>query len=81
MATFETKPNTGTLWVNDRKQNEKQPDRTGTALIGGQWYYVSGWIKDGKNGKFLSLAFKPKDEEAKRPQPARSESADMDVPF
>ena len=87
--SYEQKDNSGSIFVNERKQNDKQPDRTGTAMIDGKEYYVSGWLKNGKRGPWLSLAFKPK-EEARAPRreaaPAAtaerwSDTLDDDLPF
>ena len=91
---YEQRDNSGTIFVNDRKETEKHPDRTGTAMIDGQMYYVSGWIKSGPKGKFLSLAFKRKDG-LKNPDPmprqqsiserampkARNSDMDDEIPF
>ena len=68
---YEQRDNSGTIFVNDRKETEKHPDRTGTAMIDGVMYYVSGWIKSGAKGQFLSLAFKRKEEQ---PQAAPQQS-------
>lgn len=67
---FEQKDMTGVMFKNDRKENPNHPDRKGSALIGGKEYWVAGWLKDGKNGQFLSLAFTLKD--AKTTQPERT---------
>lgn len=70
---YEQRDNSGTIFVNDRKDSEKHPDRTGTAMIDGVMYYVSGWIKQGSKGQFLSLAFKRKEQD--QPQQSISQRA------
>lgn len=59
---YEQKDNSGSLFRNDKQGVETRPDRTGSALIDGVEYWVSGWLKEGKSGQFLSLAFKRKDD-------------------
>lgn len=73
---------TGVLFRNDRKGNPSQPDRKGKALIDGKPYYVAGWLKEGKSGQFLSLAFTPTDDAkpAKRDS-GRAEDIESDIPF
>jgi hypothetical protein len=57
MSDFTPRPNSGALFKNTLKQpGERTPDYRGTIDIGGEQYKLSGWLKDGKNGKFLSLA-------------------------
>jgi hypothetical protein len=59
---FELRDNSGSLWVNDKKQSDNHPDRTGSALIGGVDYWVNGFLKKTKAGEpYLSLSFKRKD--------------------
>jgi hypothetical protein len=61
-------PNSGILFRNDRKrEGSNDPDYTGTADIQCQCgrrftRKVGGWIKQGRNGKFLTLALKPRPE-------------------
>lgn len=59
---FEQRELSGSLFKNDRKEEEKQPDYTGGCKIGGTEYWISGWVKPGKDGKksWLSLAFTEK---------------------
>ena len=94
---YQQKPNTGAVFANDKKDSDRHPDRKGDALLccpncgteAGWW--LSGWIKQTNAGKqFLSLAFKPKDQQpatqrsaASKPRVARPASADMDseIPF
>ena len=92
---YEQRDNSGSIFVNDRKEKDTHPDRSGTAMIDGVMYYVSGWIKEGQKGKFMSLAFKRKDDQpvseqrtaparpARRPDPISSGRSDMDdeIPF
>jgi hypothetical protein len=75
---YEQKDMSGSLFVNNRKEKETHPDRTGTALIDGVSYYVNGWIKDSITGKWLSLSFKRKDEAAK---PAKEAAGIPDAPI
>ena len=78
---YEMKENSGSMFVNTKKEKDTHPDRNGTALIGGVEYWVSGWIKETKQGdKWLSLAFKPKDE-ARKPQPAVVKDDEDEIPF
>ena len=56
--TFTPKDNTGTLFKNDRREKETHPHATGTAMIDGVMYRISAWTKEGKKGKWQSLAFK-----------------------
>ena len=60
---YEQRNNSGSIFKNDRKERDNHPDRTGTAMIDGVEYWISGWIKSGNKGQFLSLAFKRKDQQ------------------
>lgn len=51
----------GALSKNMDKSKENQPDYRGEIVIHGTKYRLAGWIKDGANGKFLSLAAKEDD--------------------
>lgn len=62
MAKFEHKENSGSLFKNEKREKDTHPHMTGSALIGGVEYWVSAWTKEGKNGRWQSLAFKPKTE-------------------
>ena len=81
------KTNSGFLFKNDRKEQERQPDYTGNLNIEGQEYWLSGWIKEGKSGKFFGLAVSPKNPQA--PQQAKTSERskatgfddDSDLPF
>lgn len=60
--------NSGVLFKNDEKKNEKSPEYTGKINIEGKEYKLSAWVKEGKKGKFFSLKvneFVKKENEAK----------------
>lgn len=85
---YEQRDNSGSLFLNDRKEKETHPSHTGTALIDGVEYYISAWVKEGNNKKFFSMAFKPKQAKAaeepyNRPAPTKPKPADLndEIPF
>lgn len=60
--------NSGAIFKNDRKQNDRQPDMTGSINVAGVDYYISAWTKQsGQGKKFLSLAVTAKDEPKQAP--------------
>lgn len=73
--------NRGALFKNDRKQKENHPDYTGKIDVNGTEYQLSGWIKQGKKGKFLSLSVKPAQE--RREPASRNTPVDLgdEVPW
>ena len=78
---YEHKDNSGTLFNNDRKENERQPDFTGNVLIGkdligrierGDTLRLAGWRKTTNGGKdIISLAVSEQ----------REKDEKTDVPF
>jgi hypothetical protein len=70
----------GVLFKNDKKEgNAKAPDYKGSATVDGEDYLLSAWIKEGKGGKFMSLAFKLKDGAAVgKNQTGKAKVADLD---
>lgn len=57
--------NTGVLFKNDKKGNDKAPDYTGSFTNeNNEKMDLAAWIRDGKKGKFLSVKvsekFQPK---------------------
>ena len=79
---YEQRENSGTLFRNEKGDNPKRPDYRGEALVDGVEYRVSAWVKDGKKGKFLSMAFDAKEAPAQT-QDAETYNGDNDdnLPF
>lgn len=79
--------NRGVLFVNNRKEKDTHPDRTGSLNVGGVEYFLDGWLKTPKEGgtQFLSLSVKRKDKQGAKAKPAaKAEFVDDDlssVPF
>lgn len=75
--------NRGIISKNQNKTSDKHPDHSGSLNVDGIDYWLSGWIKEGKNGKFLSLSVKPKDAKPSKKQAPKEDLGDFDqdVPF
>lgn len=72
--------NTFTLFKNDKGDNDKRPDYTGTIeLDGGKKMRLAAWIREGKKGKFMS----GKVSEFEQPAQQANAPADFDddIPF
>ena len=77
MAEYDN-TNRGVLFVNDRKERDTQPDRTGSLNVDGVEYFLDGWLKESKDGKkFLSVSVKRKD---KQPDSAPAPRAQARTP-
>jgi len=61
------------LFVNDRKEKDTQPDRTGTLNVDGVEYFIDGWLKTAESGRqYLQGTIKRKEQQpqaAHRNQP------------
>jgi uncharacterized protein (DUF736 family) len=82
---FEQRDNSGSLFRNERKETEKQPDYTGSGMYGGEEIRISAWLKTSQSGKkFLSLSIQPKQADHQNERPRASPSAvedDSEIPF
>ena len=79
---MENKTNTGAIFKNDKKTNEKQPDYKGKVNVNGKEMEVALWLKEGKAGKFFSASFSEPyvSPEAMERRPI-GDSIDDDLPF
>jgi hypothetical protein len=66
MTTYD-RTNSGLLTKNDKGGNESRPDYRGSINVAGVEYWLSAWIKEGREGtklegqKYMSLSVQPKD--------------------
>lgn len=78
--------NSGALFKNDTEgKSENFPPYGGSINVDGTEYWISAWVKEGKKGKFFSLAIKPKEVREDRKAPSRpnesSSFPDDAIPF
>jgi hypothetical protein len=75
------KPNSGSIFRNEKREKETQPNGKGQALVGGVEYWVSAWTNDGPKGKYQTLQFEPKDAQKAPARSAPSPDFDDVPPF
>ena len=79
---YERRDNSGSLFKNTQKKTDKHPDYRGDGIINGQDVWINAWLKSGKKGTFMSLAFSPKDERGEKQQrDSKPVANDEDIPF
>lgn len=79
MAEYDN-TNTFALFKNVLGDNPKKPNYTGLANIDGIEFRIAGWIREGKNGKFISGSVQLKDNNSAGASKPVNED-DGDVPF
>ena len=58
---YQQRENSGALFKNAEKESPKHADYRGNLNVNGEEFWVSGWIKQSKNGvTYMSLSVKPK---------------------
>lgn len=80
---FERKDYTASLFKNKDRTKETDRDYRGEAKIGGQDFWLSGYVNETKSGeKYINITFKPKDAQARAHGSAKTpvDLAD-EVPF
>jgi hypothetical protein len=82
------KTDTFVLFKNDKGDNPRRPDYTGSINIDGTDYRLAAWIKDGKKGKFMTGKIGDPVEEREESQSAQQQRSakaedqfDDDIPF
>jgi len=73
---MDKRDNSGVLFRNDKKDNDRAPEYKGNLTVNGQDFWLSAWIKEGKSGKFMGLALSPK--EAQAPQKTKPKGSGFD---
>lgn len=71
--------NSGVLFKNE-SGNEKAPAYKGKINVDGKEYELAAWIREGKNGKFMSLKVQEPREKKTKPEPTFDDVPD-DLPF
>jgi hypothetical protein len=78
---MDKRDNSGVLFANDKKDNDRAPNYKGNIMVEGTEYWLSAWVKEGKNGKFLGLAVSPKDAQPPASKPVPKNLEESDFPF
>jgi hypothetical protein len=78
---FEPKNDSGSLFRNERRETDTQPEYRGDGIVNGEAVWINAWVKESKKTgrKFFSLSFRPKQERADtRPL---GDALDDSIPF
>lgn len=59
---YQQKDNSGSLFINDKKQTQTQPDFKGSIMVKGVEFWISGWNNTSAKGvKYMSLSVTDKE--------------------
>ena len=79
---YEQREGGGTLFRNDKKGNDRAPDWRGDALLNGKKVKLAGWIKQGRNGEFISLTIQEENyQKPNHQKPREDDSGSSEIPF
>ena len=79
--TYKHEPGFGSIFINDKKEHEKQPDFTGDIMTpDGKLWKLAGWSKPTKAGK-KRLSLKASDPDERREEPQQSDPLGDDIPW
>tara|TARA_R110000824_G_scaffold39383_1_gene119209 strand:+ start:874 stop:1170 length:297 start_codon:yes stop_codon:yes gene_type:complete len=62
---YQQKPNSGSLWKNDKREKDTHPEYKGSALIDGVEYWVSAWVNETQadKAKYFGMKFEAKEQQ------------------
>jgi uncharacterized protein (DUF736 family) len=79
---YELKSGQGSLFKNDEKLTDAHPDYKGSCVIDDKKFYISGWIKESKDGiKYMSLSIQPPLKPSATAKPRKPERDEDPIPF
>lgn len=80
--TYEQKDMTGSLFDNDKGDNQNRPDMRGSVTIEGTKYSISAWNNESKAGrKYVSLKVSEWQERPAQTNGAAPKPLDDEIPF
>jgi hypothetical protein len=79
---YELRDQSGSLFKNDKHvTGDSLPSYRGDCMVNGKKMSVSAWVKEGKNGKFFSLAFQEPYIKPEGQNAAQKPAINKDDPF
>jgi hypothetical protein len=78
---YEQKPNSGALFLNDKKETDKHPDYKGKVAVNGVEMWIAAWVKTSKAGdEYFQLSFSPMTGATKSAAPAPAQARQISRP-
>ena len=65
MSTYDN-TNSGAIFVNDKGDNPKRPDRKGSLNVEGVEYWISGWMREKDGEPYMSLKVERKEKQGEK---------------
>ena len=84
--SFEHKPDTGSIFRNDDKVKDSQPDYKGSGKFFGRECWIAAWINESNGKKYMSIKVEEKEDKqlpTGQPEPPVNHGPDPDdeLPF
>lgn len=67
---------TAVVWINNNKENERQPDYTGKVNWGGEEKRLAGWVKKTEDGTPTMISFKISEPRQRKDTPSLRDIAE-----